>query len=145
MLEALVRGDWIAETLANIANAANEVGADGGYLPDSLSQLEQPFVESKDDHISNFHDGEVTLSPTHQTNKLLLFNDPSQQQTIEIPAKTPCLLVRSVELAKLYGLLAEPMEVQFAKSAVGKGFQLVWLQGRLRHLSKSDLEPLPPS
>lgn len=145
MLEALVRGDWIAETLANIANAANEHVA---HHHDSLAlsvPLERMQSYSSHEHQQHIGDWEIPHKPNHQTNKALLFNDPSQQQTLEIPAQTPCLLVRSVELAKLYELLVDPIEVQFAKSAVGKGLQLVWLQGRLRHLSKSDIEPLPPS
>lgn len=143
MLEALVRGDWIAETLANIANAANEVGADGVDPPEPTAQLEQPHAECRNEHGIDLVDWKIPHKPTHQTNKVLLFNDPSQQQTIEIPVNTPCLIVRSVELAKLYGLLEEPIEVQFAKVAVGKGFKLTWLKGRLRHLSQSDIELLP--
>lgn len=142
MLEALVRGDWITETLANIANAANEAGAEGVDPPDALAQLEQPHAESSKGHSIGLDRWDILHQPTHQTNKLLLFNDPSQQQILEIPAHTPCLLVRSVELAKLYGLLTDPVEENFAKVAVSKGFKLVWLKGRLRHLSLGDIEPL---
>ena len=143
MLEALVRGDWIAETLANIANTANEAGAEGVDPPDALAQLEPPCAESRNDHRINLDDWEIPHQPSHQTNKVLLFNDPNQQQTMEIPAQTPCLLVCSVELAKLYGLLTDPVEEHFAKVAVGKGFKLVWLKGLLRQLSQRDIEPLP--
>ena len=143
MLEALVRGDWITETLANIANTANEAGAVDIDPPDAPAQLEQPHAESSKGHGIGLDRWDILHQPTHQTNKLLLFNDPSQQQILEIPAHTPCRLVRSVELAKLYGLPTDPVEENLAKVAVGKGFKLVWLKGRLRHLSQSDIESLP--
>ena len=74
----------------------------------------------------------------------MLFNDPFQQVMLEIPAQTPCLLVRSVALARLYGFLEEPIEIQFAKVALSKGLRLVWLHGRLRHLEQNDIERLTP-
>ncbi|WP_396190036.1 hypothetical protein [Flavobacterium sp.] len=83
-------------------------------------------------------------SPTHRTTKLMLFDDPFQQVTLEIPAQTPCLLVRSVEIARLYGLLQDPIEIQLSKAALAKGLRLVWLHGRLRHLEQNEIERLSP-
>lgn len=74
----------------------------------------------------------------------MLFNDPFQQVTLEIPAKTTCLLVRSVELARLYGFLQDPIEIQLSKAALARGLKLVWLHDRLRHLERNDIERLSP-
>jgi hypothetical protein len=83
-----------------------------------------------------------TISPTHRTAVDLIFNDPETGIVRTIPAGTHCRRFSSPSSAMLAGVPLDYEGQWAAKKNIERGYSLIWLDGMLRGVHFSDIEPL---
>jgi hypothetical protein len=82
------------------------------------------------------------ISPTHITTVGLIFNDPATGTVRTIPAGTPCRRLASPSSALMAGVKLDFAESWAANKNIERGYCLIWLDGMLRGVHFSDIEPL---
>ena len=79
---------------------------------------------------------------THRTTVDLIFNDPETGTVRTIPTGTPCRRFSGTTGAMLAGVKLDYMGEWAANKNVDRGYGLIWIEGALRGVSFSDVQPL---
>ncbi len=83
-----------------------------------------------------------SIEPTHRTTVDLIFNDPETGTVRTIPGGTPCRRFSGTTGAMLAGVKLDYMGEWAANKNIERGYSLIWLEGMLRGVHFSDIEPL---
>jgi hypothetical protein len=83
-----------------------------------------------------------SIEPTHRTTVDLIFNDPETGTVRTIPGGTPCRRFSGTTGAMLAGVKLDYMGEWAANKNIERGYGLIWIEGALRGVSFSDVEPL---
>jgi hypothetical protein len=79
---------------------------------------------------------------THRTTVDLIFNEPATGTVRTVPAGTPCRRFASPSSAMMAGINLDYMGEWAANKNIDRGYSLIWLEGMLRGVHFSDIEPL---
>jgi hypothetical protein len=84
----------------------------------------------------------IEIEPTHRTTVDLIFNDQTTGAVRTIPAGTLCRRFASATAAKYAGIHLDYEGEWAANKNIERGYHLIWLEGALRGVHFSDIEPL---
>jgi hypothetical protein len=83
-----------------------------------------------------------SIDLTHRTTVDLIFNDPETGTVRTIPGGTPCRRFSGTTGAMLAGVKLDYMGEWAANKNIERGYGLIWIEGALRGVSFSDVQPL---
>ena len=133
-----------------------KVGFDGfvGTSPDTFENIFAPngtnaekpkevgFVGTVSGTFKNISTEQPAIEPTHRTTVDLIFNDPETGTVRTIPGGTPCRRFSGTTGAMLSGVKLDYMGQWAANKNVERGYGLIWIDGMLRGVHFSDVEPM---
>ena len=121
---------WEAPTVANVATVANHFSVKEGAEAPTVASVASVAVANPLENV------------THRTTRPLLFNDATTGTGRTIPAGTLCRQFSGTTGAMLAGVKLDFMGQWAANKNLERGYGLIWIEGALRGVSFTDVEPL---
>ena len=125
-------------TVASVATVANPFSDNEGENLPTVASVATVAVASPFADVTS----RPAIIQTHRTTCDLIFNDPETGTVRTIPGGTPCRRFSGTTGAMLAGVKLDYMGEWAANKNIERGYGLIWIEGALRGVSFSDVQPL---
>lgn len=125
-------------TVVSVATVANPFSDNEGENLPTVASVATVAVASPFADVTS----RPAIIQTHRTTCDLIFNDPETGTVRTIPAGTHCRRFASPTSALMAGVHLDYMGEWAANKNIERGYSLIWLDGMLRGVHFSDIEPL---